>query len=138
MAIRTVFSAGGARDRKTAIREVARELGYARVGPNIQKRVDDALRTAVRRGIVQNDGTWLRLDRRSINDYSRDELVRHLLAALDRTWWLDGAAVYWTAYYLGYRRVSASMFATLKSTIAVAIRRGLLEREGEQIRKRRG
>ena len=138
VAIRKVFSSGGPRDRKTAIRDVALELGYSGVRPNVKKRVDDALRAAVRRGIIQNDGTLLRLDCRSIKDYSREALVKHLLAALERTWWEEGLAIHWTADYLGYRGVTETAYKTLKATITTAIRRGLLERDGDKIRRCRG
>lgn len=134
-AVRAAFSSGGARDRKTAIRDVARELQYSRVTPRVEKAVDKALRAAVHRGVIRKDGPFLQSDCRFIKDYSRDALVKHLLEAVGRSWWGRGEAAYWTAWHLGYRRVSASMYATLKSAITTAVRRGLLERDGDRIRK---
>jgi hypothetical protein len=70
--IRQVFSDGRLRGREDAIREVARTLGYGRVGHRIQGVLHTDLLTAVRRGILQNIGSELRLLVRSIADYDRD------------------------------------------------------------------
>lgn len=48
--------------------------GHQRVGPRIDDTLDNALRTAVRRGILANDGDALSLLVRSITDYERDFL----------------------------------------------------------------
>jgi type I restriction enzyme S subunit len=50
--IRHVFSDGQTRNRQHAIREVARALGYGRVGHRIQDVLHTDLLTAVRRGIL--------------------------------------------------------------------------------------
>jgi type I restriction enzyme S subunit len=64
--IRQVFSDRQPRTRDDAIRDVARALGYGRVGHRIQDVLHKDLLTAVRRGILENAGGELRLLFRSI------------------------------------------------------------------------
>jgi hypothetical protein len=97
--------------------------------------LDTALRAAVRRGVVRNDGSLLHPECRNIEDYARDYLVQYLLAVMGRTWWEQEEAIQWTAYYLGFRRAGSTIRETLKATIATAIRRGLVERAGTAIRR---
>lgn len=134
-AVRAVFNTGGPRDRDTAIRDVARELGYRRTGANIHETLDNAIRNAVRRGILHNDGQLLSMNCRSITDYTPDDLVKHLLAAIDRTWLEQEVVIYMAASYLGFRRVGPIVHDTLTRTISLAIRRNLLERDGTQLRR---
>ena len=54
-AIRQVFCDGLARDRETAMRDVAQALGFDRTGSRIHERLDGELIAAVRRGVVTND-----------------------------------------------------------------------------------
>jgi hypothetical protein len=69
-----MFSDGEARERPAAIGALARELGYQRTGIRIQEELDNALRTAVRRGILLNEHGALRLYARTIEQYERDFL----------------------------------------------------------------
>ncbi|CAN5443911.1 hypothetical protein BH09PLA1_BH09PLA1_16210 [soil metagenome] len=69
--IREVFGDGEPRERDGAIRDIARALGYDRVGKNIDQTLDDDLRTAVRRGILQNASGKLSLRNRSATQYTR-------------------------------------------------------------------
>jgi hypothetical protein len=80
-AIREVFLDGRPRERDDAVRDIARALGYRRVGSTIGELLDNGIRTAVRRGILDNAGGQLTLLCRSIDQYSRDQLVDMLLAA---------------------------------------------------------
>lgn len=64
--IRQRFSDAQIRDRDAAIRALAKELGYERAGGRIRETLDNALRTAVRRGVLANDGDALSIDLRSI------------------------------------------------------------------------
>jgi hypothetical protein len=133
--IREVFSDGSARDRDDAIREISQALGYGRVGSNIRDALDDDLRTAVRRGILQNDRNGLSLLCRNIGEYERDHLVKMLIAAMGTGWWDRPDAIRATARHLGYRRTGSEIRAAMKSAINGAIRRGLIEADGPRIRK---
>jgi hypothetical protein len=59
--IRKVFSSGGARDRETALRDVAQALGYQRLGTHVRTLLNTDFLTAIRRGILVNDGGMLSL-----------------------------------------------------------------------------
>jgi type I restriction enzyme S subunit len=133
--IRDLFASGGPRDRKDATREIAGALGYRRTGSRIAEILDNDLRTAVRRGILENTPDGLRLLCRTIADYDRDFLLQQLTAAMGTTWWDREDLVSATARWLGFRRTGAVIQETLKATISLAIRRGLLESDGPRVRK---
>ena len=134
-AIRELFSDGKNRTREDAIAELTRTLGYQRAGSRIQEVLDNDLRTAVRRGILESrSGGKLRLLVRNIDEYSRDHLVEMLLSDL-RGWWDRDDLITATARYLGYRRTGSIIRNTLKSIINGAIRRGLLEYDGSLVRR---
>jgi hypothetical protein len=77
----------------------------------------------------------LRLLCRGIPDYTRDHLIRMLMADLGTSWWERDELMRSTARYLGFRRTGSEIKKTLKSAINGAIRRGLLEYEGTRVRK---
>ncbi len=85
-AIREVFSQNSDLDRDSAIREVARALGFERTGSRIAEAVDSALIAAARRGVIQNNRGVLSLLSRSIGDYSRDKLIDTLLSVMGAVW----------------------------------------------------
>ena len=64
--IRQVFSTGGCRDRNTALHEIAKTLGYGRLGPVIRETLETDLVAAARRGILKTEGGELSLLCRSI------------------------------------------------------------------------
>lgn len=133
--VRDVFAAGGARDREEAIRDIARALGYGRVGGRIEETLDNDIRTAVRRGILENTPEGLRLLCRDITQYQREFLIEQLLAGMGSTWWEREQLIDGTARFLGFRRTGPVIRDTLKSAINGAIRRGMLEHEGTRVRR---
>ncbi len=50
------------------------------------ERIDNSLRTAVRRGVLQNVGGQLSLASRSLDGLDRDHLKEQFCAALGRQW----------------------------------------------------
>ncbi len=133
--IREVFSTGDERQRDEAIRQIAHALGFARVGARIRQVLGDDIRTAVRRGILDNTLYGLSLLCRTIDEYERHHLIDMLLAAMGTTWWHQPEAIRAAAGHLGFRRAGKNIQAAFKSAILTALRRGLLERDGEYIRK---
>jgi hypothetical protein len=94
-----------------------------------------SLRLAARRKIIgQERGTYVLLTH-SIEDYTRDELIEQLLAAIGRTWSERTNAIRLAARRLGFQRTGRRISVTFKSAINGAIRRGLLEYDGQLIRK---
>lgn len=72
---------------------------------------------------------------RKINDYSRDELISTLLKGMGKKWWTRDDAILAGTHRLGFRRTGRQIRDAFKSAINGAIRRGLLEYDGELIRK---
>lgn len=134
--IRQVFSSGGSRDRDSTISELARELGYQRTSSRIAEDLENALRTAVRRGILENDGGDLRLCARSVEELDRDFLKTQFLASLDgRVWCEREGAIRGFARWLGYLRTGSTIEETARSLINGLIRDGRLEKDGSLIRR---
>ena len=136
--IREVFSAGQGRARDDAIREIAQALGYERVGARIADVLDGDIRTAVRRGILENTNGELQLLCRGIGDYTRDHLVNMLMSEIGGGWWDRDELIRSTAHHLGFRRTGSEIRKALRSAINGAIRRGLLEYDGDRVRKLNG
>jgi type III restriction enzyme len=137
-AIREVFSRPDAvegLDRETALREVAKAMGFGRLGQKIREYIEGDLIAAVRRGVILSDKGKLFLDCRTIQDYSRDLLKEALLAAMGSTWWEQDDAIRAGARYLGFRRAGSSIVEAFKSAINGLIRQELLERDGARLRR---
>jgi hypothetical protein len=133
--IRQLFSSGG-RSRETAIKELATQLGYERVGPRIREEVDNAIRTAARRGIVCSYGDEIRIDSRTIEDYGRDSLKDQFLASLQGRAWMEREdAIKSFARWLGFRRTGPAIDETGRSLINGLIREDRLEADGTRIRR---
>jgi hypothetical protein len=143
-AIRKVFTGGeasGVVDRDTAIRLVARQLGFEHVGSRVREAVDNALRTAAHRLLVAADGGLLTLATRNIEEYIApppDRFVRlrkYLAAAMGPGWMEQDDAIRAAANHLGFQRTGKNIVSTFESAINSALRRGELERDGTRIRR---
>jgi hypothetical protein len=136
-AIRGIFTSGVELDRDEAIREVSRALGFHRTGNRIAEVVESALIAAVKRGVIANQRGWLQLSTRNINDYSRDDLIDAMLAAMGNRWQERDEAIRAASRHLGFTRAGAAIQRAFKSAINGAIRRGLMEHDKGLIRKAR-
>jgi hypothetical protein len=133
--IRDVFSKGGARDRETAIRDLAQAMGFERTGTRIREDCDNLIRTAVRRGILTNGVDGISLRARSIADYDRDFLKEQFLASLGGRAWHDrDDAVRDFARWFGFRRTGPVLDERTRSLINGLLREDRLESQGTQIR----
>jgi len=137
--IREVFSSGGARDRDTALKDLATALGYERLGPRIREVLDNDLRTAVGRDILQNQNGELSLLTRQIGDYDRATLKKLFLAAIStegRVWQSCDDAIRLFTRHLGFRRTGPTLDETARSLINGLLRDGSLEKNGpDEIRR---
>jgi hypothetical protein len=71
---------------------------------------------------------------RKISDYSGDELISALLKGMGKKWWIRDDAIRVAAHRLGFRRTGSQIREAFRSAITGAIRRGLLEYDGDYIR----
>ena len=134
--IRQVFSDGQPRIRENAIGEVARALGYGRVGHRIQDVLYTDLLTAVRRGILDNVEDELILLARSIAGYDRDFLKRQFLASIGRSWIERDDAIQNFCRWMGFRRTGQIIDETARSLIQGLLRESRLEADGPKLIRR--
>ena len=137
--IRKLFNDGAVRERDAAIDELAHALGHQRTGKNIRETLDNALRTAVRRGILDNEGSHLKLRYRNIEQHEaddRDAIKEQFLASLGgRAWTERDDAIQSFARWMGFRRTGATIDETVRSLINGLLREHRLESDGSQIRR---
>jgi hypothetical protein len=133
--IRQVFSSGGARDRETAMRDVAQALGFQRLGNHIREVLNTDFLTAVRRGILSNENGLLSLVASDLRDYDRNSMKSDFLGAIGRTWTEREDAIRLFARWLGYARTGSVIEETARSLINGLIREGRLEKDGDRIRR---
>jgi len=140
-AIRDLFESSEAReglDRESAIRAVARALGFARTGKNIHDAIDSFLNAAARRGIVETLGGRLFLVARSIGDYDRSLLKDQFLASLGGYAWAEREeAIRSFARWMGYARTGPAINELARSLINGLLRERRLESADGAVRKAR-
>ena len=123
-------------DREEAIRRLAKELGFKRVGSRIKEVLHGDLIAGARRQILETVGGRVRRLTRSIADYDREFLKEQFVASLEgKAWWERDDAIRDFARWLGFRRTGSAIEDTARSLINGLIRTGRLEAEGTQIRK---
>ncbi len=134
--VRETFCDGVGRDRTNAIRDLARALGFARVGDLIRAKCDGMIRTAVRRDILANDAEGIRISTRKISSYDRDFLKVQFLASLEGRRWCDrDESIRNFVRWLGFRRTGHDLEKTALSLINGLIREGRLESSDDSIRR---
>jgi hypothetical protein len=135
-AVRQLFNDGSVRDRDTAIGVLAGQVGFARVGRRIRESLDNVIRTALRRGILENSGSGLRIQARSLEDYDRAFLKDQFLASLQGKAWTErDDAVQGFTRWMGFRRTGSTIADTARSLINGLIREERLESDGLRIRR---
>ena len=92
------------------------------------------MRAAVRRGIIETDGDYVRALTLTMNDYTRGELRDTLSSVMrKRTSYDREDVIYAVAHYLGFSRVKKAVRNPIKSAINSAIRQGILSYEGQLV-----
>ena len=133
--IRQLFGEGGARDRETALKQLSLSLGYQRLGTKVREILERDLLSAVRRGILINNGGHLQLATGGLDAVDRDELKDGFLAAIGRSWIDREEAVRAFARFLGYARTGPVLDDTARSLMNGLIRDGRLESDGPNLRR---
>lgn len=133
--MRRAFADGAARDRETALHDLASALGYQRLGSRIREVLSDHIRTAVRRGILQNERGQISIGCHTIKDYGRPFLKEQFISSLGRSWIERPDAVRNFAHWLGYQRTSPALDEIARSLINGLIREFRIEASGSLIRR---
>jgi hypothetical protein len=134
-AVRDAFDAGNPLTRDEVVRGAARALGFERAGARIAEVLDDAIRTAVRRGFVEREGEALRLFGKALDEWDRDWVKDQFLAAIGRAWIEREDAIKAFSLWLGYRRVGSVFEEVTRSVMNGLIREGRLEGRGNAVRR---
>ncbi len=122
-------------DRNSLIRATAHTLGYKRTGARLSGAIDDAVRRAVRRGIVQNKRGRFSLYLRTIAEFNRTFLRNQLLACLGhgRTEHRKVATKF--ARWMGFARTGAVIERTVKGLLAYLLRAEALKLRDNEVRR---
>ena len=134
--IRQMFSEGLELSRELAFKKIAKELGYDRVGSKIEETLDSDIRTAVKRGILENERGTLKILCKTIEGYERDFLKDQFLASIGRPWVEREEAVRAFTRFMGFRRAGEKIQDTVRSLINGLLREDRLESDGHLIRRK--
>jgi hypothetical protein len=136
LSIRQLFNGSGARSREEIITELARLSGYSRTSARIREEMENTIRTAVRRGILESSGEGLAIHAHTIGEFDKEFLKDQFLASMRGRGWTereDGIRMF--ARWLGYRRTGPWIDDAARSLINGLIRQSRLESDGTRIRR---
>jgi len=110
-------------------RHIAQRLGFERLGPQVRTTLQGHLRAAIRRGIVQRDGDFLRAATPTFASYTDDQLLKSFASVMRPNCDYDrDDVVRAIAANLGYSQVTSAMRERMKSVFNMAIRRSIISR----------
>lgn len=98
----------------------------------MRSELQSGLRSAVRRGILQNVGGLLSIHCRNINDYEFNFLKSQFLPSMGRSWITRKQAAQSLARWLGFRRTGPAIEKAVRSLINGLLREGRLEKKGPE------
>jgi type I restriction enzyme, S subunit len=137
--LRQVFRGKTRLDREELLKDLSLELGYARLGPKARTILSGHVIAAQRRHILTSEGDTLCMERTSIADYTRDELVETVISVTNMNCiYTREELIYAVSDHLGFRRVTDGTRDTMKSTINAALRRNIVEHYDNESVKRIG
>lgn len=133
-AFRRAARTRGWMERTEMLREVARLLGYQRLGSRIKKDLAGHMRAAIGRGIIEADGSSVRMLTATMNDYPKEQLRKTLISVMRKgTTYEREDVIHAVAHHLGFSRVADTVRTPIKSAINSAIRQGTLGYQGSVI-----
>ena len=125
-------------ERQAVIRLAATGLGYQRLSEGVSSTLDNALATAVRRGVLINHSGVLSVFKSNIAGYDMEFLKTQFLAAVSehgRVWMEREDAIRAFSRWLGFRRIGKVIDETARKLISRLLRGGHLESSGNTIRR---
>jgi hypothetical protein len=136
-AFRRVLKSGSLAD-DDLLKQAARECGFAKATRGVRKVLKRHLRAAFLRRVVgrREDGMLILVTVR-FSDYEPTELIRTISSVTKPTGrvWEREDVVRNVAAYFGFERVTDSVRERMKSALNSAIRKGILAREGQLLRR---
>ena len=133
-AFRQAARSRGEMTREQLLKEVSILLGYQRLGPKIEEVLRGHLRAAIRRRIISANAANVWLETPTMGSYTRDELVATITSVVrSGTQYEREETIRAVANYLGFRRLTETVRAPIKSALNSAIRQRTLGYEGSLI-----
>lgn len=134
--IRQIFNGSGSLSRDHVIARLGELSGYSALDDASRKEMENTIRTAVRRGILESRGDQLGIQAHAITDFDKDFLKEQFLSSLGGRGWVDRQeSTRNFARWLGYRRTGPWIDEAAKSIMNGLIRQGKLEGDGARIRR---
>ncbi len=121
-------------ERDQFIRLVAHEMGYKRVSSRIYSILKGHIIAAIRRDILETETGWVRIKTNTIEEYHPNDLIRALWSVLPKNRYSSREdTMRAAAEHLGFRRLTERARMNIKAAMRVAIRRGILKGDKEDI-----
>ncbi|BBO06289.1 hypothetical protein SG09_56390 [Bradyrhizobium ottawaense] len=134
--IRQIFSGSSTLSRERVIVRLGELSGYSQLDDVSRREMENTIRTAVRRGILESHGDQLSIQAHAITDFDKDFLKEQFLSSLGGRGWVDRQeSIRNFARWLGYRRTGPWIDEAARSIMNGLIRQGKLEGDGARIRR---
>ena len=113
---------------------VASNLGYQRLGKNLRVKLQGDMMAAMRRGIIQSDMDMIIAGNQSIQDYSREDLIKFICSVMKKNRFYDQETlIQETLRHLGFQRNTKRAQSEMTAAIRSGIRKGIIIREKGEI-----
>jgi hypothetical protein len=135
--VRPLFGRSDAMTKDELVNKLSELLGYSASEDKAQDEIENLIRAASRRCIVQEEDGGYALVSRAIADYPREVLKEQFFASLNGSGWIERSeAIPRFARWLGFKRTGPNIEDAARSAINSLIRNDRLERMGSQIRRK--
>jgi hypothetical protein len=135
--IRPMFGRSDKLPKDELTRKLSEIFGYASNEGKAQEEVENIVRAAVQRSILETEDGEYALVSRAISDYPRESLKEQFLASLNGNGWIERSeAIPRFARWLGFRRTGPNIEDSARSAINGLIRADRLEKMGSKIRRK--
>jgi len=123
-------------DREDLAKEVATALGFQRLREKTRDLLASGFNSAIRRGLIGYEGTFIVRVASTYADLELDTLVKAITATVrPRRVYTPEEVFYNAAEHLGCKRLGEPFRESLQSALNAASRRGLIRRRGDEVRK---
>lgn len=137
--LNAIFTCAASReytDREVLAKEVATALGFQRLREKTRDLIASGFNSAIRRGLISYEGTFIVRLATTYADLVLDTLVKAISATVrpGRVYTPD-EVLHNAADHLGCKRLGEPFRESLQSALNAASRRGLITKRGDEVRK---
>lgn len=112
-------------DYETAIRQIATEMGCETIEPRHRNFIEECIKTAIQRYVVQNDSGILRICDSSLANYTIEQLKNIILELAKEEWTYEDELYLALGRYFGFRGSLGGV--KIEETISVLVKEGSLK-----------